>query len=131
MIKVGLLGTAPVLPVICDMAVESCLRGSNTAGYQRLPSDPIGTYVLTLINVVPGSSILIEDVAETTQYYNGICNSSSLTLNLQAYAVGSPNNDLRIRVRKGSSPPYYRPYETQAVAYVGSQLIYVNQIQDD
>lgn len=49
---------------------------------------------------------------------------------MPVYASGSPLNDLRIKVRKGSAAPYYRPYETQATAQVGSASIFVSQIPE-
>lgn len=96
-----------------------------------LPTDPIGTFALTLLNLVVGSSIQIEDQAGTTTLYNGSAAGMSQLINLDAFAPGSSLNDLRIKVRKGSSAPYYQPYETLATASVGAQSIYVSQIKDD
>ena len=99
-------------------------------GFQLLPTDPIGYFQLTLTNVVVGSSILIESQDETTIFYNGTTATSSPQITLSVYASGSNLNDLRIRVRKGSSPSY-KPYETLATAVVGGQSIYVSQIPDE
>lgn len=98
---------------------------------QALPTDPIGSFFLTLTNVVVGSAIQIEDQAGTTTLYNGTAATSSPTIALYAYAAGSSLNDLRIKVRKGSGSPFYRPWETLATAAVGAQSIYVAQVKDD
>jgi len=107
------------------------IGGTSTLGYQRLPTDPIGTFALTLTNVVVGSAIQIEDQAGTTTLYNGTAATSSPLINLSAYAGGSGLNNLRIKVRKGSASPYYIPWETVTNAVVGSQTIYVAQIPDE
>jgi len=115
----------------------SLSRGNNVhlgplaIGVSRLPIDPIGTFALTLTNVVVGSAIQIEDQAGTTTLYNGTAATSSPLINLSAYAGGSGLNNLRIKVRKGSASPYYIPWETVTNAVVGSQTIYVAQIPDE
>lgn len=96
-----------------------------------LPTDAIGNFALTLTNVVPGSAVQVEDQAGTTVLHNSTAASSTVSITLFAYAGGSPLNDLRIKVRKGSSAPFYRPFETLATAVVGAASIYVAQIQDD
>jgi len=98
---------------------------------QTIATDPIGTFALILTNVVVGSAIQIEDQAGTTTLYNGTAATSSPLINLSAYAGGSSLNNLRVKVRKGTGSPFYRPYETLTTAFVGSQSIYVSQIQDD
>ena len=97
----------------------------------RLPTDPVGTFALTLTNVVSGSSIHIESQDGSTTLHNSTASGSTVVINLSAYAAGSNLNNLRIKVRKGSESPYYRPYETLTTAIVGSQSIYVSQIPDD
>lgn len=98
---------------------------------QTLPTDAIGTFALTLTNVVVGSAIQIEDQAGTTTLHNSTTATSSPLINLSAYAGGSSLNNLRIKVRKGSSGTTYKPFETLTTAVVGSQSIYVSQIQDE
>jgi len=98
---------------------------------QALPSDPIGTFTLTLTNVIVGSAIQVEDQLGTTTLYNGVAATSSPVITLSCYAGGSSLNNLRIKVRKGSASPYYIPWETITTAVVGSQSIYVAQIKDE
>lgn len=98
---------------------------------QTIATDSIGTFALTLTNVVVGSSIQIEDQAGTTTLYNGTAATSTPLINLSAYAGGSGLNDLRIKVRKGTASPFYQPFETLTTAIVGSQSIYVAQIADE
>lgn len=112
-------------------ANSSPVQPGAVVGQLRLPTDPIGAFVLTLTNLIVGSSIQISDQAGTRNFYNGTADASSMVINLQAYLQGSSLNSLRIKVRKGSASPYYQPYETLATAFVGSQSIYVSQIPDE
>ena len=99
--------------------------------FAPLPDDALGFFSLTLTNVVVGSAIQIETQDGSSTLYNGVAATSSPTINLSAYASGSAYNDLRIKVRKGTSSPYYRAYDTLTTAFVGSQSIYVSQIPDE
>lgn len=112
-------------------------RGKNapfafavSSGVFAFPTDPIGNFALTLTNVVTGSAIQIESQDGSTTLHNGTAAGSTVNITLQAYAAGSNLNNLRIKVRKGSAAPYYRPYETLTTAVVGAQSIYVSQIPD-
>lgn len=112
-------------------------RGKNapfafavSSGVFAFPTDPIGNFALTLTNVVTGSAIQIESQDGSTTLHNSTAAGSTVNITLQAYAAGSPLNDLRIKVRKGSAAPYYQPYETLTTAVVGAQSIYVSQIPD-
>lgn len=99
-------------------------------GVLRLPTDPIGTFTLSLTNLALNSAIQVQ-AQDGTPIYNGTADTSTKILNLQAYAPGSPLNDLIIKVRKGSSAPYYQPWSTQTTAIKGSQTIFVSQIPDE
>lgn len=98
-----------------------------------LPTDPIGTFYLTLTNVVVGSTLRVESQSAGTSLYDGTADTSSPVINLSCYANGSSNdlNNLRIKVRKGTASPFYQPYETLATAIVGAQSIFVSQIPDE
>lgn len=103
-------------------------------GKIKLPSDSIGSHVLTLNNVVAGSRVHVEEQAGTVILYDSIAGGSgfvSVTVTLPVYAGGSSKNDLRIRVRKGSGSPYYQPYETLTTIAVGASSIYVSQTPDE
>ena len=105
--------------------------GGFAFGVCRLPTDPIGTFSLTLTNVVVGSRIHIETQGDGTTLHDSVADATSETISLSAYASGSPYNALRIKVRKASSAPTYKPFETLATAIVGAQSIYVGQIADE
>ena len=97
---------------------------------QSLPTDPVGVFELTLTNLVVGSTVHIEAVGGPA-LVSMVADAPTEVIPLQVYAAGSPLNNLRIKVRKGSEPPYYQPWETQATSVVGSQSIYVSQIPDE
>ena len=95
-----------------------------------LPTDPIGSFVLTLTHVIVGSAVQVESQSGAS-LYNGTAASGTVVIPLQVYSAGSPLNELRIKVRKGSASPFYQPWETLATAIKGSASIYVAQIPDE
>jgi hypothetical protein len=101
-----------------------------------LPDDPIGTHALTLQHVPAGARVQVEDENGTTVLSSEIATGTNGTFvtyskTLQVYAGGSALNNWRIKVRKASETPFYRPYETLMTATVGASSIYVSMIQDD
>jgi hypothetical protein len=111
-------------------------RGRISAGVngllsrQSLPTDPVGVFSLTLTNVIVGSAISVRDQAGTTTLHSSTATGSTVVIPLQSYAPGSPLNNLRVRVRKGTAAPFFQPYETLTTSFVGAQSIFVSQIPD-
>ena len=104
---------------------------ASASSRASLPTDPIGTFSLTLTNIVIGSRIHIEAQGDGTALHDSVADTANETINLSTYAAGSPYNALRIKVRKGTGSPTYKPFETLATAIVGAQSIYVGQIPDE
>jgi|GEM_PF-3399449 len=104
--------------------------GNSAIGRMRLSTESIGSFTLTLTNLVTGSAIQVETQTGTT-IENRTAASSTEVFTVPTYAAGNAGNDLRVKVRKASSAPYYIPYQTLATAFVGSQSIYVSQIPDE
>ena len=100
-------------------------------GVLRLPTDPIGNFTLTLTNIVIGSAIRVEIASTGATVENRTAGASTEVFTVPAYGVGSAFNDLRIKVRKASTAPTYKPFETQATALVGSQSIFIAQQLDE
>ena len=99
-----------------------------------LPTDPIGSHALNLLNVVAGSRVHIASQDGATTHYDQVAAGSgfvTVSVVLDVYAMGSPLNDWRIRVRRASAGPYYIPYETLVTSTVGGSSIYVSQIPDE
>ena len=105
--------------------------GGLSLGVSRWPTDPIGTFALELTNVVIGSRIHIETQGDGTTLHDSVADATNETISLSAYASGSAYNALRIKVRKGTGFPTYKPFETLATAVVGAKSIYVGQIADE
>ncbi len=99
-------------------------------GVQRLPTDSIGSFVLTLINVIVGSSIRISTLSGETVSFQ-IASASTVVLTIPAYTSGVANNSLLIRIRKGGARPVYQSWESQTTAVVGGQSVFVSQIPDE
>ena len=121
----------------CTLTISPSARGKIVPalgvamGVFRWPADAIGTFYLTLTNVVIGSRIHIETQGAGTTLHDSVADATDETITLSAYASGSPYNALRIKVRKGTGSPTYKPFETLATAIVGAQSIYVGQIPDE
>jgi lipid-binding SYLF domain-containing protein len=96
----------------------------------RLPTDSIGNFALTLTNLVVGSAISVEAYSTGQQLFFGVAASTTQLINLGVYQSGDPKNDLRIKVRQGTTAPYYKPYETRQMAIVGSASLYIDQQLD-
>jgi hypothetical protein len=86
---------------------------------------------LNLTNAVVGSRIRVEEQVSGATISDTTAASSSVAITVPVFPAGAAANDLRIKVRKASSGTTYKPYETLAVAAVGSQSIYVSQIPDE
>ena len=95
-----------------------------------LPTDPVGVMPITLTNLVIGSAVQVESLSGVS-IHNSTADATSKEIVVQVYSIGSPLNDLRIKVRKGSSAPFYQPWETFTTAVVDTQTIYVSQITDE
>ena len=97
----------PGLQMFTAARGKTISRGGITLGVCRLPTDPIGTFLLTLTNVVIGSRIHIETQGDGTALHDSVADTTDETIPLSAYASGSPYNALRIKVRKGTGSPTY------------------------
>lgn len=98
---------------------------------QLLPADPVGATTLSLTNLAVGSAIRIEAAGTGALVQARTAVSSTESFSLSVYTPGNPNNSLRIKVRKGSSAPFFIPWETLAAITLAPQSIYVSQIPDE
>ncbi len=108
----------------------------ETLSIERLPTEPLGTMTLTLTNVVIGSRYRIErqvsgSLATPTANAEGVAAGTTVAITLDYYVTGSANNDLKIKARKASSAPSYKPFETQTTIGAQDQSIFVGQIADE
>ena len=85
---------------------------------------------LSLLNLAIDSVIRIETLAGIA-VFEGVADSATEAISVPVYVLGSPLNNLRIKVRKGSASPYYQPWETLATASIGPQSLYVSQLPDE
>ena len=106
------------------------LVGGQLIVRQRLPTDSIGNMTLTLTNVVIGSAIRIDVQSTGALVEFRTATATSEVFTVPVYAGGSASNDLRIKVRKGTTAPKYQPFETLVIAAVGAQSVYVAQVAD-
>ena len=108
------------------------LSGGASFGLFRFSTDAIGVFTLRFRNLVEGSRVRTE-VASTGEALDEFVATADATQSrtLSLYASGNPGNDLRIKVRKASEPPAYRPFESQATAQLGTVTVYVFQEPDE
>lgn len=127
-------------PIPLGFPVENCVADSINANMhgeqggvfciQRLPSEPIGSHLLTLNNVVVGSRVFIRDQGNTTTFYDQVAATSTVIVSLSVYSPGSGLNDLSVKVRKSSAAPKYQPFETSQTIAVGSSSVFIAQVPD-
>jgi hypothetical protein len=110
-------------------------------GRQRLATDTLGTFTLTLKNAVRGSCYVIErpsddSLATPTGSAEGVIPAGAGTvtdhaITLDYYAPGSSNNNLRITLRNASGTPAYKNFETQTTAQAGTVTAFCAQELDE
>ena len=134
-----MMNTLPVLGVMFlptvalldgdpDGRGKSQFIGGLILGEQVLPTDPQGTMTLTLTNVVVGSRYRVEKLLDGSLVQEGDAATSTLALTLSYY---QPNQTLVVKLRKGTSSPYYKPWDTQVVVGAANQSVFVSQIADE
>lgn len=126
-----------VLPQFAGVQELTSTRGPQTPRYGtvlsrgRLPTDSIGTFNLTLTNVVVGSRVHVEIVSTGAAVHDSVAGATTVVISLPAYTPGSASNELKVKVRKASESPFYRPYSSQVTALVGAAGIYIEQQLDE
>lgn len=106
--------------------------GVVSVGRFRSPADPVGVFTLQFRGIVEGSRVRVETAAEGITLDEFVSTASEIeNRTLPLYASGNPRNDLRIKVRKASESPAYRPFESQATAQLGTVTVYVFQEPDE
>lgn len=107
----------------------------ETLSIERLASEPLGSVVLTLTNVVVGSRYRVElaagGLATPSANAEGVAAATTVAITLNYFTNGSSLNNIRIKVRNASGSPTYKPFETLATLSVVPQSIYVGQILDE
>lgn len=125
--------TALGLVVSFDVSVPDYNRsvlGTLTHTIERLPTESVGTFTLTLTNIVIGSVVRIEIASTGVEVETRTADTTTEVFSVPAYSAGSVSNDLRIKVRKGTAAPKYLPFSTLATASVGAGSVYVAQVAD-
>lgn len=124
-----------VQSVVIGVPDFNVANGPETLAIERLATEPIGTTTLTLTNVAVGSRYRIErqadgSLATPTGNAEGVAGAATVALTLDYYAPGSANNNLRVKVRKGTGSPRYQPFETQVTVGAAAQSVFVAQVAD-
>lgn len=108
------------------------MSSGTSFGLCRFASDPVGIFTLRFRNLVAGSRVRVEAADTAEQFDEFIASGDSTQLrSLPLFPSGNPRNDLRIKVRKASESPAYRPFESQATAQPGTVTVYVFQEPDE
>jgi hypothetical protein len=127
-------GTVEALDI--NIRGVSYINGLISITRQLLPTDSIGVHDLTLFNVPAGARVHVESQDGSTTISDEVASGTNgtfvtYTKSIAVYQAGSALNDWRIKVRKGSSSPYYIPYETIMTASIGSSSLYLSMIPDE
>lgn len=112
--------------------IAPVMSGGCSFGLFRFSTDATGVFTLRFLNLVEGSRVRTEVVStgETLDEFVATADATQ-DRTLSLYASGNPRNDLRIKVRKASESPAYRPFESQATAQLGTVTVYVFQEPDE
>lgn len=127
----------PSFPQFAGVGLVPVARGPMSPNHGvvvsrgRLSTDAVGTCAVTIQNAVVGSRYRIEVASTGTLVAEGDVATADFTENVPLYPAGNPANTLRIKIRKGTSAPFYRPFETQVVAQAAPQVAYILQQLDE
>jgi len=106
--------------------------GPSVFDHQNLPTEPVGTTSLRFRNLVEGSRVRVETVSTQEYRLEFIASAESVQIHtVPLFSLGSPLNELRVKVRKASEAPAYKPFETQVTAQAGSVTVYIFQEPDE
>lgn len=114
-----------------DSGVKHTHLGCAGVGYsfQKGPTDYLFTVSLVISNVADGSRYFVEDADTGEDLGTGLqSGTGDITISGIGY-VGS-NRTVRIRVRKASGVPIYKPFETNAIIGANGGSSYVIQVPD-
>lgn len=104
------------------------LAGEDIIALQRLSTDAAGVAPLVLSNVVVGSRYRIENESDGALVAEGEAAAAIVNLTINYY---TPARTVRIKVRKASASPAYRPYETLAPFGAAGASVYIAQELDE
>lgn len=97
---------------------------STSAAYHH----PLDEAVLTLTNVVVGSTYRIEDTFDDSSVASGTAASSEIPISV---ASAGSSRTLRIKIRKATGSPNYKPFETQVDIFDTDQSVFILQQLDE
>lgn len=123
-----LFNTHLMVSRIVDVPDYDTTHLGQTTSIERLPSEPISTTTLTLTNVVSDSAWRVEDTADNSLVDSGTASGSTVNASVPWFGT---DRTLLIKVRKGTTSPYYKPFETQAVVGGSTVSVFISQIPDE
>lgn len=101
------------------------IHGASTLGYQRLPTDPVGTTTVTFAGINAGSEIRVY-LPDGTEVAGIETCAADQVLTWPVYASGSPNNTVRVVVVANA----YKIKEFTYTATLGAQSLPIQQEPD-
>lgn len=107
------------------------LAHGTIVGRSRLPTDALGVCAVAIENAVVGSRYRIEVASTGALVADGDVSAANFSVNVPFYAAGNPANTLRLKIRKGTTSPFYRPFETQLVSSESGARAYILQQLDE
>ena len=97
----------------------------------RLATDSIGNCLVSVTNAVVGSRYRIEVSSTGVMVVEGDVADADFTVNVPVYPSGNSANTLRLKIRKATSSPFYRPFETQITASLLGASAHILQQLDE
>lgn len=115
--------------VINESVKYASLQGTGSYSVAKSASDYLFTVSLVISNVADGSRYFVEDVDTGEDLGTGVqSGTGDITVSAIGY-TGAPRT-VRIRVRKASGAPIYKPFETNAIVGATGGSSYVIQVPD-
>lgn len=126
---VRMYATRQFTRVINEPIKYASLQGIGSYSVQKGPTDFLFNVTLTLQNVADGSRWRVEKASDGSALGGGV-QSGTGDINLSIGYAGSPLT-VRIKVRKASGSPIYKPFETNAIVGVDGASAYILQTLDE
>ena len=121
-----------VSPTVRGRVSPCGVAAGLSLGVFRFPTDPVGIFTLRFRNLIEGSRVRVEAAGDGTALDEFVATAAPIQdRTLSLYVSGSALNDLRIKVRNASGVPAYKPFESQAVAQLGTVTVFVFQELDE
>lgn len=126
----------PASAAFAGCMIQPATRGPMTPNHgvvlarQRLASDSLGSCDVRVQNAVTNSRYRVEVSSTGALVAEGDVPSTDFNVSVPYYPAGNTGNALKVKIRKGTSAPKYKPFESQVVVNSAGGSVWVQQEAD-